>query len=139
MGADLRSSGSNREREGKLLPQISDAEWTVMRVIWERSPVTANEVVAVLGPTTEWKPKTIHTLLRRLVQKGALTFEKKGREFSFRPLVPESACVREASRSFLRRFFDGELAPFLSCFLEQENLSDKEIAELKRILDRRSV
>jgi BlaI family penicillinase repressor len=82
-----------------------------------------------------WKPKTVHTLLNRLVRKGALAFEKQGREYLFRPLVDAQDYAHAASRSFLGRFFDGEIAPFLSCFLEREKLTRKEIEELKRILE----
>lgn len=117
------------------IPQISDAEWTVMRVFWERNSATANEVVEALSQRSDWKPRTIQTLIRRLHQKGALTHEKSGREFIYRPAVDERACEQAASRSFLSRFFDGRLAPFLANFVESEQFSEEEIAELKRILD----
>ena len=121
----------------KRTPQISDAEWTVMNVVWERSPVTANQVVRALNGRTDWKPKTIHTLLRRLVQKGALEAEKKGREHVFHALVDAQHCRHAASRSFLQRLFDGEVAPFLATLLEHESLTRAEIEELKRILDQK--
>jgi BlaI family transcriptional regulator, penicillinase repressor len=117
------------------LPQISDAEWMVMKVIWSNAPITTNQVVEALENKTHWKPKTIHTLLSRLVQKRALAFEKKGREYSFRPLVDARECVYAASRSFLGRVFDGQVAPFLACFLEREDLSQEELEELRRILE----
>jgi BlaI family penicillinase repressor len=117
------------------VPAISEAEWVVMGVVWKQNPITANQVVQALGGTVAWKPKTIHTLLRRLVQKRALDFEKKGREFHFHPLVASEHCVHAASRSFLDRFFAGRVAPFLSCFLEKETVSRAEIEELRRILD----
>jgi BlaI family penicillinase repressor len=117
------------------LPSISDAELVVMKVVWRKSPVTANQVVAALGRRTDWKPKTIQTLLARLAQKQALAFEKKGREYWFRPLIDARDFGHAASRSFLRRVFDGEIAPFLACFLEREKLTPQEIQELRRILD----
>lgn len=122
-------------RRTRSLPQISDAELVVMKVVWEKAPVTANQVVSALENRQHWKPKTIHTLLSRLVQKGALAFDKKGREYHFRPRVESAEYAHAASRSFLSRFFDGEVAPFLACFLEREKLTRGEIAELKRILD----
>ena len=123
-------------RKGKnALPQISAAEWIVMKVVWDKSPLTTNEVVDALDGQIDWKPKTIHTLLRRLVKKGALAFAKQGREYLFRPLVDAQHCRHAASRSFLHRLFDGELAPFLAAFLEHERLTRAEIEELKRILD----
>ena len=117
------------------LPSISDAELVVMKVVWRKSPVTANQVVAALERQTHWKPKTIQTLLARLARKQALAFEKLGREYWFRPLIDARDFGHAASRSFLRRVFDGEVAPFLACFLEREKLSPEEIQELRRILD----
>jgi BlaI family penicillinase repressor len=134
----MPSTGKNsrkRSASKSELPQISDAEWAVMKVVWNQSPLTTNQVVQALENKTDWKPKTIHTLLSRLVRKGALAFEKKGREYLFRPLVEARECVHAASRSFLSRVFDGEVAPFLACFLERQKLSREEIAELRRILD----
>ena len=118
------------------LPSISDAEWVVMRAIWQRGPLTTNQVVDALQHRTHWKPKTIQTLLTRLARKRALAFEKKGREYLFRPLVSAEECEHAISQSFLGRFFGGELAPFLSRFVEREKLAPNEIRELKRILDR---
>ena len=117
------------------LPQISDAEWVVMKVVWQKGTATANQVTEVLENQIHWKPKTIQTLLARLVQKKALDYDKTGREYLFRPLVEAQDCMHAVSRSFLHRFFDGEVAPFLACFLEKEKLSREEIEELKRILD----
>ena len=122
-------------QHGRGLPQISDAELVVMKVVWARAPVTANQVVDALENRRHWKPKTVHTLLSRLVRKRALAFKKKGREYHFRPLVEAAEYAHAASRSFLSRFFDGDVAPFLACFLEREKLTRQEIAELKRILD----
>jgi BlaI family penicillinase repressor len=106
-----------------------------MKAVWEKGVATANQVVDALASHVAWKPKTIHTLLRRLVQKGALAYDKEGREFHYRPLVDATHCVQAASRSFLDRFFCGRVAPFLACLLESEKLSRKEIEELRRILD----
>ena len=117
------------------VPSITEAEWTVMRIVWERGTATANEVVQALEGTTDWKPKTIHTLLRRLTDKGALGYEKSGREFVFCPQVSERDCQLAESRSFLDRVFGGGgVAPLVAAFVEQEKLTPDEIAELKRIL-----
>src|SRR5687767_11898529 len=122
-------------RRAAHFPRISDAEWVVMRALWKKSPLTTNEVVAAVQPLSQWKPKTIHTLLNRLVAKGGLRFEKKGREYMFYPLVSAEDCEHEAMRSFLGRFFDGEIAPFLARFVEREKLTPREIARLKQILE----
>src|SRR2546427_10881551 len=125
---------SQKPRSENNLPKISDAEWVVMKVVWQQAPLTTKEVVEKLEDKTHWKPKTIHTLLSRLVRKGALEFDKKGREYQFRPRVSARECEHAATRSFLGRFFGGELAPFLARFVEKEKLAPGEIEELKRIL-----
>jgi BlaI family penicillinase repressor len=118
-------------------PAISDAEWVVMQVVWKSGVATANQVVEALAAHMSWKPKTVHTLLRRLVQKGALAYEKKGREHHFRPVVDAAHCMHAASRSFLDRFFGGRVAPFLACLLERESLSRSELEELRHLLNRK--
>jgi BlaI family transcriptional regulator, penicillinase repressor len=132
------SFGAKRPGPGQELPRISDAEWTVMKAVWPLKTPTARQVVEALAGEAAWKPKTIHTLLSRLVRKGALAAEKPVREYVFTPLVTEQECRRAVSRSFLARVFDGEIAPFLACLLERKKLTRKEIEELKRILDEKS-
>jgi BlaI family penicillinase repressor len=132
------SFDAKRKNEGKGLFRISDAEWTVLKAVWQLKIPTAREVVEQLKDESQWKPKTIHTLLSRLVQKGALTTEKPGREYVFKPLVTERECRQSATRSFLEKVFDGEIAPFLACFLERKKLTRKEIDELKSILEERT-
>jgi BlaI family penicillinase repressor len=119
-------------------PRISDAEWIVMKVLWNSVPLTANEVVEALESTTDWKPKTIMTLLNRLMKKGALDFEKEGRAYRYFPRVREADCVRAETRSFLERVYGGALKPMLAHFLEEERLSEQEIDDLKRLLDRKA-
>src|SRR5687767_1473536 len=126
---------SNPSSPGRM-PRISDAEWVVMRALWERGPLTTNEVVAAVRPKSKWKPKTIHTLLSRLARKGALAFQRKGREYLFWPRVRAEDCEHAMMRSFLGRFFGGDLAPFLARFVEREKLSPEEVNELKAILEK---
>ena len=121
----------------KNLPKISEAEWRVMKVFWQESPLTAKKVVERLSDQAEWNPKTIRTLINRLVQKEALAYDQEGRSYLYYPVVEESACAHEESRSFLRRVYGGTLKPMLASFLEEEDLSAEEIEELKQMLDER--
>ncbi|HIJ64625.1 MAG TPA: BlaI/MecI/CopY family transcriptional regulator [Candidatus Hydrogenedentes bacterium] len=118
----------------KKLPRISEAEWQVMRVLWAEAPQTANDVVEALD-NTDWSPKTVKTLINRLVRKGALGFDKDGRVYHYYPLVQEKDCVRAESRSFLQRVFGGAVTPMVAAIIEDEDLTPEEIAELRRILD----
>ena len=121
----------------KKMPRIAESEWLVMRVLWRKSPRTANEVVGELASVARWRPKTVKTLLNRLVAKKALGFEKEGRAYRYYPLVAESECAKAESVSFLKRVYSGALAPMIANLLEDEALSDDEIAELRKMLDER--
>lgn len=121
------------------LPKISDAEWTVMRVFWENGECPVGEVIEKLSDTTDWKPRTIQTLVRRLHGKGALSRrdadEKAGRGYLYAAAVSEGDCEHAASRSFLGNVFGGELAPFLANLVEKESFSEAELEELRKILE----
>jgi len=123
------------ETNMKKTPRISEAEWEVMKVLWSKSPKTANEIVKVLSKKTSWKRETIRTLINRLVQKKAVGFEKKGRQYHYFPLATEAECVREETKSFLKRVHGGSIEPMLTSFVEEEQLSPEKIARLRRILD----
>ena len=122
----------------KKLPQISEAEFEVMKFVWKNAPVSTNEVTETLTRTTDWSPKTIQTMLKRLVNKGALTYVKEGRVFVYTPLVEEEEYISQKSSSFLSRYYDGELTSMVSAYLENDRLSDDEISELRSLLDRSS-
>ena len=115
---------------------ISEAEYQVMKVLWAApGRLNTNQVVEELEAYTAWKPKTIHTLLSRLVKKGALQYEKDGRVFVYTPLVEESRVLAQENDSFLKRFYNGELNPMVVNLLQEDRLSDEDIAKLRRILD----
>ena len=117
-------------------PKISEAEWQVMKQLWTAHPTSANGIVKQLEKTMSWKPKTVKTLISRLVQKEAIGFEKQGRRHLYFPLVEEEKIVREESRSFLNRFFGGTFTPMLANLIENRDLSENEIKELKELLNK---
>ncbi|CAH1206487.1 Penicillinase repressor [Paenibacillus allorhizoplanae] len=119
----------------KTVPHITDAEWEVMKVLWNESPRTANEVIDAMQERTEWKPKTIRTLLNRLAQKQAISFTQENRVYAYFPLVSEGECVKSETQSFLKRIYGGAFKPMLVNFLKEEQLSEEDIKELRDMLD----
>lgn len=118
----------------KRLPRISESEWRVMQVLWEHGPLTANDVVAKLAGEVKWTPRTVKTLIGRLVKKGALAFQEEGTRYRYSAAVAESDCVRSETQSFIRRVYQGAMKPALAAFLEDADLSPQEIKELQEIL-----
>lgn len=115
-------------------PPITDAEWEVMNVLWEKSPRTALEVAEAL----DRHPKTVKTLLGRLLRKNVLRYREDGNRYVYSPVIPRQRYVREESASFLERVFGGEATPALVHFVRSTRLSQEEIGELRRILDEKA-
>ena len=120
------------------LPQISEAEYEVMKIVWKYAPINTNEITERLLKTTSWKAKTIQTLIKRLVTKGALTYEKQGRVFVYTPLVEENEYISQQSNSFIKRFYDGDISAMLSAYLENNQLSETELNHLRSLLSKKS-
>lgn len=118
----------------KQPPTISEAEWTVMQILWDEAPQTAAQVIEALGEK-DWSPRTIKTLLGRLVKKGALSYRVDGREYLYRPRVAAQVCARAETRSFLQRVFGGSVAPLVAHMASEGALSEDEYDSLRAILD----
>ena len=119
------------------LPQISEAEYEVMKIVWKHAPINTNEITEKLLQSTNWSPKTIQTLIKRLVTKGALTYEKQSRVFVNTPLVKESEYICQESNSFLNRYYDGDITAMLSAYIENDKLTEPEIETLRSLLSKR--
>ncbi|KFZ29256.1 beta-lactamase [Pseudidiomarina atlantica] len=114
--------------------EISNAELAVMKVLWHEAPLPAADIVTRLQQTQDWQAKTIKTLLNRLVQKGALSFEQQGRAYLYQPTIAESDYQLHAGQSFVQRLFAGKVTPLVATFAAAEQLSKDDIAELKALV-----
>ncbi len=119
------------------LPQISEAEFEVMKIVWKHAPISTNEITEKLLKSTLWSPKTIQTLIKRLVTKGALTYEKRSRVFVYTPAVKESEYIGQKSRSFLNRYYGGDITAMLSAYIEDDRLSESELDALRDLLSQK--
>ncbi len=131
------------------LPQISEAEFEVMKIVWKYAPISTNEITEKLTQISSWSPKTIQTLIKRLVSKKALTYEKQSRVFVYTPLVKEDEYIRvfvytplvkedeyirQESNSFLKRYYNGNITSMLASYIEDDKLSEEDIASLRNLL-----
>lgn len=115
-------------------PQLSDAEWKVMRCLWSRSPASARDVMDQVGGETEWAYTTVKTLLARLVEKGAARASMRGNTSLYEPVLGAVPARRAALRTLLDRAFDGTFGSLLLHLVEGERLSRKERERLQQIL-----
>lgn len=115
-------------------PRISEAEWSVMKPVWKRASASAQEIIEDLARTETWEPATIKTLLNRLIRKGMLRFEKKGKAYLYFPVFTEEQCRQAESNTFLDRVFDGALSPMIAHLVRSHPLSEQDFQDLSRLL-----
>ena len=118
------------------IPHFTEAEWEVMKSIWRRAPEPsiATDIAVELAGHTGWTESTVKTLINRLLNKGALRFQKQSKLYLYYPAVTEEECRAVEADSFLNRVFDGSLSPLLNHLVDSRKLSADEIAELERLL-----
>lgn len=120
----------------KAVPQISEAELEVMKTIWELQEATSTQIIDRLADTSDWKPKTIHTLISRLVAKEAVKAVRiDGKSYLYSPIISEEEYRKAANQTFLEKLYNGSLNLMLTSFIKNQKLSRQEIKELKKILD----
>lgn len=115
--------------------KISDSELEVMKIVWKIEPSTSNEIVEVLSKNNIWKPKTIQTLIKRLVDKGALKTEKLNeKKYLYKANISKEEYENYANTSFVKKVYNGSIKSMLSSFVKTENITDDDLEELRRIL-----
>jgi BlaI family penicillinase repressor len=117
-----------------MAEKISDAEYSVMEALWERAPLTANEVSDRVAEGRGWSAQTVKTLLSRLMAKDVIAADQDGRRFLYRPLVPRDDYVASESGRLVNRLFGGRISPLVAHLAQQDQLSAQDIAELEAIL-----
>ena len=116
------------------MSDISNAEFEVLKVLWDQHPLSANEIITALNKEKEWHDKTVKTLLNRLVKKQAISFEKQQRRYIYSPLIEQESYQIKESESLIERMFSGRVSPLVAGFAKNNNLQQQDIDELKDLI-----
>lgn len=117
------------------LPKIGESEWYVMKALWDHAPLSGNDIVKAVSQHTDWSQSTILTMLRRLVAKQAVGTQQQN-VMMYYPLVKESDLKSVETHQFLKRVYQGSANLLIKGFLEEGALSEQEIDELRKLLDK---
>ncbi|GMQ56946.1 BlaI/MecI/CopY family transcriptional regulator [Vallitalea sediminicola] len=117
------------------MAKISESEWKVMKILWDKNPLTSKEIVDYVLEENDWSRKTVHTLISRLANKGVINIAKKNKYYEYSPCISKSDCQIEETNTFLEKVYNGSLQMFLTNFVKNQRLSKEEIAELKSIIN----
>ncbi len=113
--------------------KLTEAEWQIMKALWEKHPATAREVMDRLPAGVKWAYTTIKTMLTRLVEKRAVSEAKQGNISLYDPLISQRKARLSAFRSLLETAFDGAMGPLVHFLVEEEQLTPKQKKELARL------
>lgn len=117
--------------------ELTEAEWSVVKAIWEREPCTAPEVLERLAERTDWSYSTVRTLMDRMVGKGILSVRKEGKLSWFRSRVSREQAQRGELLYALKHAFDGAMTPLVRCLLDTRGLTEKDLDELDSLIRER--
>ncbi|MEZ0274504.1 MAG: BlaI/MecI/CopY family transcriptional regulator [Roseimicrobium sp.] len=135
MAAKKSSASPSSPTPAQAPISISTAEWAVMELLWEKAPQSSPDLCETLATSHGWKRSTAMTLLRRLMDKGAVSVTGGANRWLYEPAVDRERCVAQETRGFLDRMFQGALLPMVAHCLEHQKLSKKELNELRAMLD----
>ncbi len=116
--------------------ELTEAEWEIMKVVWEKEPCAAGTVQEALAKSKDRAYSTVKTIMDRMVEKGFLEIEKIRNLQLFRSSISEVDAKRGEFRKMLKRAFDGALTPMMQFLIEHEGLSKAESAQLRKLVNK---
>ena len=114
--------------------ELTKAEWTIIKAVWNGEPCTAPEIQERLQKETQWTYSTVRTLMDRMAAKGLLRAEKVRNQTLYRSAVTREQAQRSELLYALKNAFNGALTPMVQCLLETEPLSAEDLTELESLI-----
>ncbi|HEY5043276.1 MAG TPA: BlaI/MecI/CopY family transcriptional regulator [Verrucomicrobiae bacterium] len=114
--------------------ELTEAEWSVIKAVWETEPCTAPAIREKLFEPTGWHYSTVRTLMDRMVAKGVLKAKKEGKLTIYQSVVTRAQAQRGELVYALKHAFNGALTPMVQCLLDTKDVSHAELDELKKII-----
>ena len=118
----------------KSRTELTEAEWAIIKAVWDKEPCTAPDIQQKLLRQTAWTYSTVRTLMDRMVVKGLLAAEKVRNLTIYRSAVTREEAQRGELFYALKHAFNGALTPMVQCLLDTGHLSENELAELEALI-----
>ncbi len=131
-----KSRKPKKSTRQKQAVELTEAEWEIMKVVWEKQPCTAGTVQEMLVKSRNWAYSTVKTTMDRMAEKGFLIIERIRNLQLFSSVISEVDAKRGEFRKMLKRAFDGALTPMMQFLIEHEGLSKKEASQLRKLVTR---
>ena len=114
--------------------KLFDSEAKVMEILWAKGPISAKDISLIAAETIGWNKNTTYTVIKKLETKGFLRRDDPG--FLCTPLVSQSQMQRAEADSLVKKMFGGSRKALFSALLEDEPLTEADIRELRKMIDK---
>ena len=122
-------------KKQQIAASVSNAELDILQQLWQQAPLSAQEITERLAERQpDVHPTTVKTLISGLLKKEALSYLEQNRKYYYSPAISRDEFYKHRTTSFVDRFFDGELTPLVSYYCRQKPLDDRDLAELKALV-----
>ena len=132
-----KTSTTTRGRRKKTTTELTEAEWEILKVVWEKEPCAAGTVQEALAKSKDWAYATVKTTMDRMVRKGFLTKERVRNLYLYRSAVTRAQAQRNELLRTAQRAFDGALTPMMQFLMESEKLSEEDYQYLECLIQNR--
>ncbi len=119
--------------------ELTEAEWAIIQVVWEKEPCAAPDVQELLEKSKKWTYSTVKTLMDRMVSKGLLKTEKIRNLILYRSVITRKQAQNSEILKTVKRAFDGAFTPMMQFLLDNNNLSQKQLDELEDLIRKKRV
>jgi len=131
-----RSKPNKKSEQTKFNAELTEAEWIIMKVVWENEPCAAGTVQEALANSKDWAYSTVKTTMDRMANKGFLKIQKIRNLQLFSSVISEVDAKRGEFRKMLKRAFDGALTPMMQFLIEHEGLSKEQASQLRKLVNK---
>jgi len=131
-----RSAANSKPPYNKANVELTEAEWEIMKIVWEKEPCAAGTVQETLAGSRNRAYSTVKTTMDRMVDKGLLEIERIRNLQLFKSRVSEVDAKRGEFRKMLKRAFDGALTPMMQFLIEHEGISTEDAAQLRKLVEK---
>lgn len=128
----MSSNGLEKGEINMDTPKVFESEYRFCLILWEHEPIKSSELVNLCKEQLGWKPTTTYTVIKRLSERGVL----KNENTIVSSLVSKDEVQASEINEMVEKTFEGSLPAFIAAFTKHQKISDKEIDEVQRMIDR---
>lgn len=113
-------------------PKVFESEYRFCLILWEHEPIKSSELVKLCKEQLGWKPTTTYTVIKRLSERGVL----KNENTVVSSLISKDQVQAAELNEMVEKTFEGSLPAFIAAFTKHQKISEKEIDEVQKMIDR---